>query len=100
MLNSAEVASIFSHPLASFLTSEPPFPLEPDTLEVPYHSSFDYKGGGPPDQTFRNHRFLTGREAGGIKPVFGLTAYVPSPIPRGVFLKYRFSAVLFLFAWP
>jgi coenzyme A diphosphatase NUDT7 len=23
------------------------------------------------------HQFLTGREAGGIKPVFGLTAYVP-----------------------
>jgi coenzyme A diphosphatase NUDT7 len=76
ILNSAEVATLFSHPLASLLTTEPPFPSEPDTLEVPYHTSWDYKGGGPPDQIFRVHQFLTGREAGGIKPVFGLTAYV------------------------
>ena len=27
----------------------------------------------------RMHRFLTGREAGGVKPVFGLTAYVFAP---------------------
>jgi hypothetical protein len=36
------------------------------------------------------HRFLTGREGGGVKPVYGLTAYVippcahipqPSPCP-------------------
>jgi len=76
MLNSAEVASLFSHPLASFLSTEPPFPSEPDTLEVPYHTSVDIKADGPPDQTFRNHQFLTGREAGGIKPVFGLTAAI------------------------
>ncbi len=76
MLNCAEVASLFSHPLASFLSTEPPFPSEPDTLEVPYHTSIDLKADGSPDQTFRNHQFLTGREAGGIKPVFGLTAYV------------------------
>lgn len=76
VLNADEVASLFSHPLASFLSSEPPFPLEPDTLEVPYHKSFDFKGSGPVSQTFRVHQFLTGREAGGIKPVFGLTAYV------------------------
>ncbi|KDR84421.1 hypothetical protein GALMADRAFT_111732 [Galerina marginata CBS 339.88] len=73
ILNSDEVASLFSHPLASFLSSDPPFPSEPDTLEVPYHKSFDFKSGQAA-QAFRMHQFLTGREAGGIKPVFGLTA--------------------------
>ncbi|PPQ92758.1 hypothetical protein CVT25_003867, partial [Psilocybe cyanescens] len=74
ILNGDEVASLFSHPLVSFLSSNPPFPHEPDTLEVPYHKSFDFKGSGPAEQVFRVHQFLTGREAGGIKPVFGLTA--------------------------
>ncbi|KAF9528056.1 NUDIX hydrolase domain-like protein [Crepidotus variabilis] len=74
ILNTAEVASLFSHPLESFLSSEPPFPFEPETLEVPYHTSWIVKGSGPPDQTFMVHRFLTGREAGGVKPVLGLTA--------------------------
>jgi len=73
ILNSDEVASLFSHPLVSFLSSKPPFPSEPDTLEVPYHTSYDFKGTGP---SFRLHKFLTGREAGGIKPVFGLTAAI------------------------
>jgi len=76
ILNSDEVASLFSHPLVSFLSSAPPFPSEPDTLEVPYHTSYDFKGGGPVSQTSRVHKFLTGREAGGIKPVFGLTAAI------------------------
>ncbi|KAF8967487.1 NUDIX hydrolase domain-like protein [Flammula alnicola] len=74
MLNADEVAGLFSHPLVSFLSSNPPFPSEPDTLEVPYHSSYEFKGSGPASQGFRVHQFLTGREAGGIKPVFGLTA--------------------------
>ncbi|CAA7259409.1 unnamed protein product [Cyclocybe aegerita] len=74
ILNSDEVTSLFSHPLVSFLSSNSPYPSEPDTLEVPYHTSFETKFSGPPHQSFRVHQFLTGREAGGIKPVFGLTA--------------------------
>jgi len=31
---------------------------------------------GEPGQKVRMHRFLTGREGGGVKPVYGLTAYV------------------------
>jgi len=80
ILNSDEVASLFSHPLISFLSSTPPFPSEPDTLEVPYHTAHDVRGG-PVPQTYRVHQFLTGREAGGIKPVFGLTALVFSSYP-------------------
>ncbi|RDB20080.1 Nudix hydrolase 15, mitochondrial [Hypsizygus marmoreus] len=76
ILNDAEVASLFSHPLASFLTTTPPFPAEPESLEVPYYSYHDWASSGPngTQWTTRGHRFLTGREAGGIKPVFGLTA--------------------------
>jgi len=73
MLNSDEVDSLFSHPLVSFLSSKPPFPSEPDTLEVPYHTSYEMKSDG---HVSRVHQFLTGREAGGIKPVFGLTAAI------------------------
>jgi hypothetical protein len=29
---------------------------------------------GEPGQKVRMHRFLTGREGGGVKPVYGLTA--------------------------
>ncbi|KAJ7193660.1 NUDIX hydrolase domain-like protein [Mycena pura] len=46
ILNTAEVAELFSHPLAAFLSSTPPFPAEPELIEAP------------------------------IKPVFGLTAAV------------------------
>jgi len=74
ILNGDEVASLFSHPLVSFLSSNPPFPSEPDTLEVPYHTSFESSSSGPSSGAFRVHQFLTGREAGGVKPVFGLTA--------------------------
>lgn len=76
ILNRAEVALLFSHPLASFLTTTPPFPSESESEEVPYHRSFDYESTGPhaSKQMFRVHQFLTGRETGGIKPVFGLTA--------------------------
>ncbi|KAJ7264192.1 NUDIX hydrolase domain-like protein [Mycena rebaudengoi] len=78
ILNTAEVASLFSHPLASFLSSSPPFPTESELAEVPYHTSGEWKYPGPNGEmkTARYHRFLTGREAGGIKPVFGLTASI------------------------
>ncbi|THU97257.1 hypothetical protein K435DRAFT_722017 [Dendrothele bispora CBS 962.96] len=131
ILNHSEVASLFSHPLASFLSSTPPFPKEPELEEVLYHTYQDYDWHGPPlpmktqsshglkakgestdvirfsrkrnrrrsadylvpssdpvdDQDasslpktrkrkLRMHRFLTGREAGGIKPVYGLTAAI------------------------
>ncbi|KAJ7446342.1 NUDIX hydrolase domain-like protein [Mycena latifolia] len=70
ILNAAEVASLFSHPLASFLSSSPPFPTESELVEVPYHTARDWTYPGPNGipQTSRVHRFLTGREAGGIKP--------------------------------
>lgn len=73
ILNMAEVDSLFSHPLISFLRSEPPFPSEPDTLELKYHTHVDFKWSGFANKV-RMHRFLTGREAGGTKPIFGLTA--------------------------
>ncbi|KAJ7638159.1 NUDIX hydrolase domain-like protein [Mycena rosella] len=78
ILNTAEVASLFSHPLASFLSSSPPFPTEPELVEVPYHTAGDwtYEGPNGVQHVSRAHRFLTGREAGGIKPVFGLTAAI------------------------
>ena len=73
LLNSQEVTSVFSHPLASFLSHESPFPQDTESLEVPYHTYQDIKWAGL-DGLFRMHRFLTGREAGGTKPIFGLTA--------------------------
>ncbi|KAJ7478180.1 NUDIX hydrolase domain-like protein [Mycena latifolia] len=78
ILNAAEVAFLFSHPLSSFLSSSPPFPTEPELIEVSYHTSSDWTYPGPNGipRTSRAHRFLTGREAGGIKPVFGLTAAI------------------------
>ncbi|PCH40719.1 hypothetical protein WOLCODRAFT_70305 [Wolfiporia cocos MD-104 SS10] len=75
ILNAPEVASIFSHPLASFLHSEPPFPTEPEMLEMEYHTSNDIEWAGHEGKV-RIHRFLTGREAGGTKPIFGLTAAI------------------------
>ncbi|KAF8076966.1 NUDIX hydrolase domain-like protein [Lyophyllum atratum] len=78
ILNAAEVASLFSHPLSSFLTTSPPFPTEPELVEVPYYSYSDWNMPGPGggEWVARAHRFLTGREAGGVKPVFGLTASI------------------------
>ncbi|EIW61421.1 uncharacterized protein TRAVEDRAFT_162575 [Trametes versicolor FP-101664 SS1] len=73
ILNRAEVTSIFSHPLASFLHSDPPFPLEPEMLEIKYHTYSDYASSTVPGK-IRMHNFLTGREAGGTKPIYGLTA--------------------------
>lgn len=74
ILNRAEVASLFSHPLASLLNKDPPFPLEPEMLELKYHTFSDYDSSTIPGK-IRMHYFLTGREAGGTKPIFGLTAY-------------------------
>ncbi|ESK91863.1 hypothetical protein Moror_10475 [Moniliophthora roreri MCA 2997] len=87
ILNHSEVTSLFSHPLASFISSIPPYPTEPEMIEVEYHTWYDYDWDGPPlrhlntkgeievvRRQVRMHRFMTGREAGGIKPVFGLTA--------------------------
>ncbi|KAJ6537858.1 NUDIX hydrolase domain-like protein [Mycena capillaripes] len=78
ILNTAEVSALFSHPLASFLSSSPPFPTESELVEVPYHTTSDHSIPGPNGtiRPTRVHRFLTGREAGGIKPVFGLTAAI------------------------
>ncbi|KAF7309327.1 Glycoside hydrolase family 5 protein [Mycena indigotica] len=79
ILNTAEVAALFSHPLSAFLSSNPPLPAEPETLEVPYHSSHEWTYANPngAQHVGRVHRFITGREAGGMKPVFGLTAANP-----------------------
>ncbi|KAG7097581.1 hypothetical protein E1B28_004918 [Marasmius oreades] len=88
ILNRSEVTSLFSHPLASFISSIPPYPTEPEMVELEYHTYFDFDWDGPPmriqnskgetemmqSRQVRMHRFMTGREAGGIKPVFGLTA--------------------------
>lgn len=77
ILNTDEVASLFSHPLASFLTTTSPFNAsEPETVEVDYHKSFSVEWSAPHGKKhpFLVHQFLTGREAGGIKPIFGLTA--------------------------
>ncbi|KAH9931777.1 NUDIX hydrolase domain-like protein [Amylocystis lapponica] len=71
ILNAPEVASLFSHPLSALLHSESPWPNEPEMLEVEYHTYNDTDG---PQGKVRLHRFLTGREAGGTKPIFGLTA--------------------------
>jgi len=76
MLNKEEVSSLFSHPLASFLSSDAPFPSEPESVEVDYHTYKDIGYRGDDGRKVRIHSFLTGREAGGIKPVFGLTSAI------------------------
>lgn len=74
-LNESEVTSIFSQPLASFLVSSFPFhPYRVPDPSMPYHTTIEWewsRGG-----RIRMHRFLTGREADGVKPVFGLTASI------------------------
>ena len=86
ILNEAEVVSLFSHPLASFLSEDAPFPLEPGS-SIAYHSYRDlddWAPAGPPEgaparRKVRMHRFLTGREVGSsnaIKPVYGLTSAI------------------------
>lgn len=46
---------------------------EEDAAEMEYYSYRDIQWGQGP---VRMHRFLTGREDWGIRPVYGLTAYV------------------------
>ncbi|KAF7984722.1 hypothetical protein HWV62_11648 [Athelia sp. TMB] len=107
ILAPAEVASMFSHPLHAFLSTTSPFSNEPEAVEVAYHTFFDFPWNGPsppafsPDFHFnhelhqdkersrleprsmsRTHSFLTGREAGGTKPVFGLTAAMLIEVAR------------------
>jgi len=43
-------------------------------VQLPYHTFIDTQNSAP--GPVRLHRFLTGREAGGVKPVFGLTAAI------------------------
>ncbi len=97
ILNAPEVDTLFSHPLASFLSTT--FPertgprgsfleaeahAETAALELQYHTYNDVPwpwptnpaGSAGGNRVVRMHRFLTGREAGGIKPIYGLTAYV------------------------
>ncbi|KAJ3860282.1 NUDIX hydrolase domain-like protein [Lentinula novae-zelandiae] len=89
ILNTPEVTALFSHPLASFLSSTPPASIirsEPELVELGddgtgyrYHISHDWDWDVEPiiqRPKFRMHQFLTGREAGGIKPVYGLTAAI------------------------
>jgi hypothetical protein len=56
-----------------------------------YHSfsDYDWRKLGP----VRMHRFLTGREAGGIKPIFGLTAYVViiDPITHRLMMSLEYN---------
>ncbi|KAG1743651.1 NUDIX hydrolase domain-like protein [Suillus paluster] len=74
-LNESEVTSIFSHPLASFLASSSPFPpYRVQDPSMPYHTTTDWEWSK--GSTIRMHRFLTGREADGVKPVFGFTARI------------------------
>ncbi|KIN97283.1 hypothetical protein M404DRAFT_10780 [Pisolithus tinctorius Marx 270] len=69
-LNESEVTSIFAQPLSSFLRTDRP---SADSSK-PYYSYVDipWSQGG----SIRVHSFLTGREADGVKPVFGLTANI------------------------
>ncbi|KAI9448390.1 NUDIX hydrolase domain-like protein [Lactarius indigo] len=101
VLNAPEVETLFSHPLASFLSTTFPERAAPRgpfleaeahaetaALELRYHTYSDVRWPWPwhshnpstPRQAshraVRMHRFLTGREAGGIKPIFGLTAAI------------------------
>jgi hypothetical protein len=47
---------------------------------VDYHTHKDIRYRGDDGRKIRIHSFLTGREAGGIKPVFGLTSFVSSSV--------------------
>ncbi|KAF9516774.1 hypothetical protein BS47DRAFT_1291844, partial [Hydnum rufescens UP504] len=77
ILNEPEVSALFSHPLRSFLSRTAPFdrsPLDPsDALKREYYSYRDIPWG---QSLVRMHRFLTGREELGVKPVYGLTATI------------------------
>ena len=97
VLNRGEVESLFSHPLKPFLTSDSSMLHEPLSEEIPYHTYTDIPWTrGDKKRNIRMHRFLTGREAGGIKPVFGLTACVPSSSWQSSIeiSSHKFSSIL------
>ncbi|BEJ14715.1 hypothetical protein CspHIS471_0404820 [Cutaneotrichosporon sp. HIS471] len=91
VLNPDEVVHLFSMPLAAFLHDRPadipaglikppPIPMYANKQkegegvggrEGEYYQYRDIDWGGGP---VRMHRFLTGREGGGVRPVYGLTA--------------------------
>ncbi|KAI0796437.1 NUDIX hydrolase domain-like protein [Irpex lacteus] len=75
ILNEAEVALLFSHPLAALLKSETQS-TDQATVEFEYHTHNDLKEWIGLPGSYRMHRFLTGREAGGTKPIYGLTAAI------------------------
>ncbi|KZT62842.1 hypothetical protein CALCODRAFT_478751 [Calocera cornea HHB12733] len=76
VLNAPEVSTLFSHPLLAFLSSSTPFPST-ESVDAEYHTFRDIDWNGDPAAgRVRMHRFLTGREGEGIKPVFGLTAAI------------------------
>ena len=104
MLNAPEVETLFSHPLASFLSTTFPERAAPRgpyleaeahaetaALELHYYTYNDVSWPWPwhssstpheaSHRAVRMHRFLTGREAGGIKPIYGLTSFVSLPPP-------------------
>ena len=80
ILNPHEVSHLFSMPLSAFLKITPVVKPPGGAGVVggagyypTYHSYRDIQWG---EARVRMHRFLTGREEDGIKPVYGLTAYV------------------------
>nr|XP_031858243.1 uncharacterized protein CI109_006386 [Kwoniella shandongensis]KAA5525315.1 hypothetical protein CI109_006386 [Kwoniella shandongensis] len=105
LLNPTEVTSLFSMPLASFLHSRPSLiPSFHYTISHRLPSAATFESVPPPpvvgyaedegvvggkegrfygfrdvpwgEGTVRMHRFLTGREGEGVKPVYGLTAAI------------------------
>ncbi|ETW83764.1 hypothetical protein HETIRDRAFT_314160, partial [Heterobasidion irregulare TC 32-1] len=81
ILNAPEVHTLFSHPLASFLSTSAPFATDTASgTDVSSDTDTNAERAASatriPERFVRMHRFLTGRESGGIKPVFGLTAAI------------------------
>ncbi|KAI9466658.1 NUDIX hydrolase domain-like protein [Lactarius psammicola] len=78
VLNAPEVETLFSHPLASFLSTTFPERATPRGPDIPWPWPWLSQPTSTPREVghraVRAHRFLTGREAGGIKPIYGLTA--------------------------
>ncbi|EIM88046.1 uncharacterized protein STEHIDRAFT_55559 [Stereum hirsutum FP-91666 SS1] len=78
ILNTPEVHTLFSHPLASFLSTSAPFTsTTPDDGHV---GKGEMQGEDTGDENkehyIRMHQFLTGREQGGVKPVYGVTSAI------------------------
>ncbi|KAG8714860.1 hypothetical protein FRC11_006776 [Ceratobasidium sp. 423] len=56
---------------------QPAYPPPEQPAVAPYHSYVDVSWGlGQAKEPVRFHRFLTGREEQGVKPIFGLTASI------------------------